>query len=190
MTIDWSISDEQKGARTIKGIITCQKQPKSKNLGCINYPLFPSIAIDHVVPDILHLYLRITDVLLNLLIMDLQKYDAVARQSTPPRESHYVDELQSFMNNSCKINFRFFVPQGSKEMQWRDLMGPEKRVFFKKVSLPELFTDLPNIDAIEKLWSDFIALESRLHSHSVSPVEAEDIGKDAKDWVVKFTTIY
>jgi len=79
MTIEWSISDEQNGARTIKGIITCQKQPKSKNLGCINCPLFPSIAIDHVVPDILHLYLRITDVLFNLLIMDLQRYDAVAR---------------------------------------------------------------------------------------------------------------
>ena len=38
----------------------------------------------------LNQYLRITDVLFNLLIMDLQRYDAVARRSTPPRKSHYV----------------------------------------------------------------------------------------------------
>jgi len=90
----------------------------------------------------------------------------------------------------AKSIFAFSCHKDSKEMQWRDLMGPEKQVFFKKVALPELFPDLPNVDAIEKLWSDFIALESWLHLQSVPPVEAEDIGKDAKDWVVKFTIIY
>ena len=105
-------------------------------------------------------------------------------------ESKYLDQLQFFINDSCKIPFRFLVPQGSKDMQWRDLMGPEKRVFFSKVALPELFPELPNVNAIEELWNDFGKLESQLHLKSVSSVEAMKISKDAKDWVVKFTAIY
>ena len=190
MSKEWSISDEQKGARTIEDIVDCHKKPKSQSFGCANPPLFQSVPIDHVVPDILHLYLRITDVLFNLLIVDLQRYDAVAKSSNPAWKSRYLDQLQFFINDSCKINFHFFVSQGSKEIHWRDLMGPEKCVFFRKILLTEQFPDLPNVRTIQGLWSDFITLESRLHSESVSPVEAKDIGQDAKDWVVKFTTIY
>jgi len=59
--------------------------------------------------------------------MDLQRYDVVARRFTPPRESYYADELQFFYQEFMKNKiFIFFVPQGSKEMQGRDLMGPEK----------------------------------------------------------------
>ena len=34
--------------------------------GCVREPLFPSVAIDRVVPDILYLFLHITDVMINL----------------------------------------------------------------------------------------------------------------------------
>ena len=64
MKKEWSFSDERMGTRTIDDIISCHEKPKSQKFGCANPPLFPNIAIDHVVPDILHLYLRITDVLL------------------------------------------------------------------------------------------------------------------------------
>ena len=92
MEMHWSFSDKQMGARTIDDIISCHKRPKSQKFGCANPPLFP-IAIDHVVPDILHLHLRITDVLFNLLIVDIQRYDAVTRISNPAK-SKYLDEHQ------------------------------------------------------------------------------------------------
>ena len=67
---DWSIEDPTKGARTIYGIEEFAKSKKRgvEKHGCVNQPLFPTIPIDHVVPDVLHLFLRITDVLINLLI--------------------------------------------------------------------------------------------------------------------------
>ena len=71
MSKDWSITDVDKGARTIDSIISCHKKSKNKRLGCIHLPLFQTIAVDHTIPDILHLYLRITDVLFNLLITDI-----------------------------------------------------------------------------------------------------------------------
>jgi len=48
------------------------------------------------------------------------------------------------------------VHKESKNLQWRDLTGPEKRVFFRKILLTELFPELPNVQAIEELWNDFV----------------------------------
>ena len=192
MSKEWSFSDTENGARTNDDIISCcGKKPKSQKFGCIHPPLFQNIAIDHVIPDILHLYLRITDVLFNLLILDIRRYDAVTKYSNngQPKEN-YLKQLEFFINNSCKIPLHFNEHKESKDLVWRDLTGPEKRVFFSKISLPELFPELPNVQAIEDLWNDFVRLESILHSESVSPEEAKSFGTDAKKWVQKFTSRY
>jgi len=56
--------------RTIKEIQTLAKKIKGSKYGCIRQPLFPSIPVDHVIPDILHLFLRISDVLINMYFED------------------------------------------------------------------------------------------------------------------------
>ena len=50
------------------------KNRRGSKYGCIEQPLFPSIPISHVVIDTLHL-LRISDVLMNLLLADLERHD-------------------------------------------------------------------------------------------------------------------
>ena len=74
MSLKWSISDPAKGARTIEEITEKAKLGKtSKNrFNCSHAPMFPFIPIQHVVIDSLHLFLRIADVLINLLIRDLR----------------------------------------------------------------------------------------------------------------------
>ena len=62
------------GLRTIEEI---QQLALKKKYGCIQQPLFPSIPIDHVIPDILHLFLRINDVLINLLVLRLRRMDGI-----------------------------------------------------------------------------------------------------------------
>ena len=191
MSKEWSFLNEENGARMVDDIISCHRKPKSQKFGCIHPPLFPNIVIDHIIPDILHFYLRITDVLFNLIILDIRRYDAVVKisDSGQPKQK-YLDQLEFFINNSCKIPFHFFVNKESKDLNWKDLMGPEKRVFFSKILLPELFPELPNVHAIEELWNDFKQLESLLHLECASTEEAKKIGTDAKEWVLKFTTIY
>lgn len=68
MSIEWSITDQAKGARTIEEITqNCKLGKTSKNrLNCSNPPLFPFIPIKRVIIDTLHLFLRISDVLTNL----------------------------------------------------------------------------------------------------------------------------
>ena len=75
----WSITNEQEGARTIERIQELAKMSKRGNqkYSCVRQPLFPSIPIDHVIPDVPHLYLRICDILINLLILDLRRLDGI-----------------------------------------------------------------------------------------------------------------
>ena len=54
------------GARTIEEIKQLALvNNKDLKYGCIHQPLFPSIPIDHIIPDILFLFLRISDILIN-----------------------------------------------------------------------------------------------------------------------------
>ena len=69
----WSIVDEEHGARTTRSIIDASKLPKkSTNRYNVSHePLFTSIPMHRVIPDNLHMFLRIGDVLINLLILEL-----------------------------------------------------------------------------------------------------------------------
>ena len=111
MSKEWFFSDTENGARTNDDIISCHKKPKSQKFGCIHPPLFQNIAIDHIIPDILHLYLRITDVLFNLLILNIQRY-AKNSNNGQPKENY----LKQF-NNSCKIPTKTLYISYSRE--WR-----------------------------------------------------------------------
>lgn len=86
MSIEWSISDTKKGAHTIEDITSCTTKPKSQKYNCSHPLLFPTIAIEHVIPDVLHLFLRVTDVLFNLLVLDIRKHDAI-NASTHPKST-------------------------------------------------------------------------------------------------------
>ena len=65
------------GRRTVAEIHTFTLGKNKAKYGCIHQPLFPSISIDRVIPDKLHLFLRISDVLINLLILDLRRMDGI-----------------------------------------------------------------------------------------------------------------
>lgn len=72
------LSDTSNGARTIDEIKTSKKRAKHQ-YGCKRLPVFESIPIDRVIIDTLHLFLRIGDLLINLLILDLRRQDGVEK---------------------------------------------------------------------------------------------------------------
>ena len=67
----WSLTNPDEGARSIEEIQNCAKKGKKSNelYNCSRKPILP-IPLDHAVPNILHFSL-ITDVLINLLILEL-----------------------------------------------------------------------------------------------------------------------
>jgi len=116
MSCKWSITDPKKGARTIEEIAQKSKLPKSnkQKFNCSRTPIFPFIPL-RVVIDSLHLFLRIGDVLINLLIRDLRFLDGVDKATsviTP--DSTNLKSYEEFLNKSCKIRFRWFIDKDSE----------------------------------------------------------------------------
>ena len=92
MSLNWSAFDELKGSRTIDEIKILSKLTKAKYFSCCEVPIFNFIPIDHVIIDTLHLFLCISNVLINLLIQDLRRHDSIEK-ATLDREKH----------NTCRI---------------------------------------------------------------------------------------
>ena len=138
MKLKWSITDEQQGARTVEEITTMSKLGKNnKNkYNCSHEPMFSFIPIQRVVIDTLHLFLRISDVLINLLIRDIRVLDATNNNKVT---TNYMIVYQNFLNEACKIHFRFYTDKESKALKWRDLTGPEKKRLLERIDIPTLF---------------------------------------------------
>ena len=99
MTLQWSLSDSSKGARTMQEISENTKFPKKSKLcfNCSETPIFSFIPLQHVIIDHLHLFIRISDVLINLLIRDLQVVDGINKAtSTLPEKGKYMVIYKDF----------------------------------------------------------------------------------------------
>lgn len=189
----WSITDEKKGARTISSIISASKLParSPKRFNCSRTPLFPAVPIHRVIIDNLHLFLRVTDNLINLLILELRRLDGVEKcTSLESCSAVNVNEYQSFLKNTCKIPFNFYICKESSSLKWRDLTGPEKYKLFSKISIPDLFPNLPNAPTIQEIWSSFMQLNKTIHSQDMSRIEIETFKESAKVWLQLFLSVY
>ncbi len=85
----WSITDTTKGARTVKETCDLAKLPKSRRKFNVSHaPLFPDIPLDHVIIDNLHLFLRISDTLIDLVITEMKRQDAKLCCSNCKQDTH------------------------------------------------------------------------------------------------------
>ena len=180
------------GYRTIEEIqCLCQKKKTDLKFGCIQQPLFPSIPIDHVIPDILHLFLRISDTLTNLLILDLRRMDGMTGNEFKQQAAKNVNMYITYLNESCKIPFHMYMGKESKTLKWRDLTGPEKLKLFKSIKIPELFPKLKKGKDIQALWNGLSSIYKLLWStKKMDENEIQIFSKDVKAWMTQFTSIY
>ena len=190
---EWSITDKSKGARTIQSIIDASKlSAKSKmKYNCSHIPLFPMVPIHRVIIDNLHLFLRVVDNLINLLIMDLRRLDGIEKCSKLDRsKATNVCKYEDFLLHSCKIPFHFYTCKDTRSLKWRDLTGPEKYRLFSKINLPELFPNLPNVSVIQEIWMQFAALNKIICSDRVCSEQAAAFAVASKTWLQLYLTVY
>ena len=185
----------EEGARTIKEIqdLAIEKK-KDLKYGCIHQPLFPSIPISCIIPDILHLFLRVSDTLINLLILDLRRLDGIEKfrsNEFKPSTFENINRYIIFLNVNCKIPFHMYADKDSKILKWRDLTGPEKLRLFKAIKIPELFPKLNQSNKIQQIWNDFKSIYDTLWSErKMKEKEIKDFTKSTKDWMALFTSVY
>ena len=88
----------------------------------------PFVLIKLVIIDSLHLFLCISDVLINLLIRDKRIVDGIEKATSVylnKTTAAIIEAYEQFLNDSCKILFQWFVDR-LKKIEMRDLTGPEK----------------------------------------------------------------
>ena len=97
-----------------------------RKFNCSRSPLFKDIPIDRVIIDNLHLFLRVADNLINLLILELHRMDGIVKCTHLDKtKATNVADYESFVRDTCKIPFKFYVSEESHTLKWRDLSGTE-----------------------------------------------------------------
>lgn len=193
---EWSLLDTTKGARSIQEL---QQTSSIRSRGVERYnvkhsPLFPSIALDHVVIDALHLFLRISDNLINLLILEFRRQDSIEKKiiftdGFLRSKYQYMARWESYLNDTLKISFHWYVCKDSKKLKWRDLTGPEKLKLFRNINIDELLPGHPQSGKISELWKQFLSITDILSSNAPQ-VSKEQIQGKSKLFLEQFLKLY
>ena len=187
----WSISDPTFGARTIDEIA---RFSIGKKFSYKARPLFDFIPMDHVIIDKLHLFLRISDVLIDLLIRELRRSDAIEKKKTFsdsfPRDKHkHMASYEEFVK-SIGISLNFRINKESKKLEYRDLTGPEKLKLFQNINIPTLLPRCRQNKEIQVMWQKFMEFIGDLKLDFTSEDDILQLQGDVKSWFGLFLNVY
>ena len=191
----WSITDPKFGARSIEESISISKLPNSRRSFGIKFPpLFTTIPLSHVVVDNLHMFLRIADTLINLLIVELRRLDAlekVKKFTTFDRsKAKSLAQWEAFLTSLEIRNGHFYVDKDSKELKWKTLTGPEKIRVFKNIKMNDILTNSPTLAIrLQSLWTNFMELYL-ITSKPCTDIQKSSFGSKASSWLEAFLDIY
>ena len=128
--------------------------------GCVRQPLL-NIPLDHVIPDELHLLLRITDVLLTNLLDDAMERDE-KEDNLKARGMEKGVHLKAIVQliNSCGATFNVWEKQdganGATTMDWTSLMGNEKKKLLTllpdKLANSSMGIHIDTSDTVAQIW--------------------------------------
>ena len=190
----WSMLDPKLGARTIQENIRLSSSRSKNKYNVSRLPLFPNIPLTHVVVDNLHMFLRVGDTLIDLLIAELRKMDNVDK-SLHVRSLDGLSHLATYQKSLQQMGisgFSFWIGKESKKLKWRTLTGPEKLIVFSKINIPELFPGLENKDDIQNLWRDLLEVNTLLSTRpdKVTTARMKQFQIRSKAFVDKFVELY
>jgi len=191
--LKWSIFDTELGARTIEENVRIATD-RTHQFNVSNVPVFPKIPLANVVVDNLHMFLRVADVLIDMLINALRVLDKV-NKSLRVHSTEGLTHLMAFEAALKSIGipgFSFWVGETSKKLKWRTLTGPEKLRLFANFTIADHFPQLEDVDKIQALWKELYEINKLL---STKPSELtnsviKNFESQSRDFVDHFIDLY
>jgi hypothetical protein len=129
---------------------------------------------DMFVIDLLHKFLRISDVLMRHFLNKLIVYDNLLPSSSFNHNLHpNVAKFSNFIVDKCKMKpIRIGCNQIEAYECLQGWMGPNKRLLFQEitteaVNLATLFSDYPNISDYSAMWKLYWEIDVLLRSNTV-----------------------
>ncbi len=175
--------------------------PKSKYvLGYKNLPIIDFIKFEEVVIDLLHLLLRITDMLFETLIKKMNNLDN-KKESIKIDERPILKQFIFILKEVCKINKPFNVinQPGKKEIKMRSLNGNERFNILKILSengnelsnffsvkqgeeFVPMFPTL-NLDNEDFVWKKFYDIYKKMIEYPKENIDFNILRIELKQWL-------
>lgn len=140
----WSIKNPPFGCRTI---IEIETYSWTKKFNSKAKPFFDFTPIDHVIIATLHLFLRISDVLIDLLIRELKRGDSIEEKKfwcIPQKQINTWPLMKSF-SKTLVYHLIFELTKTVKKLEYSDLTDPEKLKLFQNINTCSLLLGCINI---------------------------------------------
>ena len=155
-----------------------------------------NIPLTNIVPDELHLLLRITDRLLQNLIDEVLERDDTAdfTKSKDQEKGVFISKLVKTIND-LGISFAIWNKKNaddsqSQEKHFTSLLGSQKKKLLNE--LPSLFSESlypDTCNTVQNIWTDFKDLYNRISDFQLCSSSAESIFDQAKAWVNLFCSL-
>ena len=189
----WSISDTSFGAQTIEENMTIATS-RSKKYNVSHPPPFPFIPLTRVVVDNLHMFLRVADTLIDLLILELRRLDKIdkATKVKSMDQLKYVKKYEETVKMLGVTGFLFWIGKELKHLKWRTLTGPEKLTVFSKINIAETFPEIPQSSDVRTLWKQLLDINTLLsiRPEEITSEKVADFRSKSTAFVQIFTQIY
>jgi hypothetical protein len=176
--------DTNAKARSIKESLLLLNEKKD-NLGYKNKPMCLLFEFTEIIPDLLHLFLRISDKLEDTLLKNLREQkntNEILKNNT-----NYI-KFASFIDYLGIKNFLSFKDNHSFDK--RQLTGKEKKIFFENITTDlflEIISDPEKALQMYRLWFDFYHIYLCIQSNELTSHEIKD---RTKNWLELFLTVY
>ena len=172
-------------------------------------PILNFIEYKNVIPDFLHLFLRLTDSLYKLLLMKLAQMDndPISTDLTDrPNLKIFID----FLIHSCKITNPYYVStQTEEKILFRHFTGNERMRIFKEIFVetdefneegerktlsmqrfyPNIINKLYNFKYEDYVWSNFYKLYIKIKKFHITPFDPTTLEPKLKKWLKAFLKI-
>lgn len=193
--LKWSMSDPDLGARNMEKILQCSaSKKKNQKYNCSHPPLFPSIDTVYIVIDLLHMFLRIGNNLLNFLIVECRRADGINmdhRFTVINREKWtHMALLETFITETCKVPFNWQIQRDTTKLEWRELRGPELKRLFKEIKVATLLPQCTKSQRIQTVWDSFYEIYTLLHNDSFTGEEIDLVEAKIDEWFVEFRKLF
>ena len=165
----------------------------ASKLGYQNLPILPEIKHDKFVIDLLHMFIQIGHVLIDLVIDSITFADNIY-DSTKFYFNEHINtaKFANFLHNECKRN-RIEEGLNLKELRIafkQNLTGPPLRIIFRNTFSDFTLSSIlgAEYEVPSSLWSKFWEIDTLLRSdENYSP---EDLENKTKEFHNYFTTAY
>lgn len=148
--------------------------------------------------DNLHLFLRVSDVLIDLLICKLRRHDAIEKvkkfTAFDSEKYAHLDAYQNFVTSLKIPGFSFYVGKTSKALKCCTLTGPEKLKVLQHIDIQKL---LPKVETekcarIQRLWTELLALNQIFSTpaESLPKSKIKEFERRARQWGRDFINTY